>query len=71
MLAQDKEITNPHPHIVLYVDLAAFDWHHLPMAGGYWDQDPVLLESFRIIRRVRAKHDAEQERKRKLNKNMR
>lgn len=44
------------------------DWHHLPMAGGYWDQDPELLDSFRVIRQVIAKHEREEKRKEDMNK---
>lgn len=44
------------------------DWNHLPVAGGYWDQDPELLDSWRIIRQVKSKVEYEKKRKEEVNK---
>lgn len=39
-------------------------WSHLPAAGGLYDQDPVLLERFRVIFQKRAEHELEQQKQR-------
>jgi hypothetical protein len=44
------------------------EWNHLPIAGGIWDQDPELLDSFLIIWSEYAKKQKEDERKEKMNK---
>jgi hypothetical protein len=30
------------------------EWHHLPVAGGLYDQSPILLDNWQIIRQVEA-----------------
>lgn len=39
-------------------------WSHLPVAGGLYDQSPVLLEQWRYIFSERNKYQAEQDAKR-------
>jgi hypothetical protein len=43
-------------------------WNHLPVEGGLYDQHPKLLEDFRYIFAKRGEHEAEQERKRELDR---
>lgn len=38
---------------------ASMKWAHLPVAGGLYDQHPVLLERFRYIFSEQAKYDEE------------
>ena len=38
----------------------AMKWNHLPVEGGIYDQDPVLLDRFRIIWSEKAKHEEEE-----------
>jgi hypothetical protein len=45
------------------------EWHHLPMAGGLFDQDPVWLASVRLIDATMAKQEREDEKKKEMNKN--
>lgn len=40
-------------------------WAHLPNAGGLYDQDPELLDGFRIIFYERSKHEEAEAKKRK------
>ena len=38
-------------------------WNHLPEAGGIYAQNPELLDGFRTIFSIRAKYEAEKEKK--------
>lgn len=47
----------------------SFNWRHLPVAGGVYDQHPEFLEAAMMLHEVRGKYEekkrAEQERKQK------
>ena len=47
----------------MFVLCEGMKWAHLPVAGGLYDQHPDLLDAFRLIFSVRAKHDAEEREK--------
>ena len=47
-----------------------FDWNHLPVEGGIFDQDPLLLDQLQFIFYEREKYREEQE-KRKQNETRR
>lgn len=59
-----KEVPHPCTSIRLFALLDGMKWSHLPVAGGLYDQDPILLDQFRYIF---AKRGEEQERERKRN----
>lgn len=46
-------------------------WSHLPVAGGIYDQHPILMDKFQIIFQMRAeiesKRQEEEERKNRAN----
>jgi hypothetical protein len=44
-----------------------FDWNHLPEAGGINDQNPFVMEAFRIIKIVEAEVEEEKEKREKVN----
>jgi hypothetical protein len=46
-----------------------FDWHHLPVAGGIYDQDPEMMASFRLIVNVINRKEVEKERRQKRAQN--
>lgn len=60
-----EQIDNPHPAITTFGMCSAMEWSHLPVAGGIYDQDPELLEKFRILWHEKAQHDKREEAKRK------
>lgn len=64
-------IENAHPIIRMFTLCEAMKWNHLPLAGGLYDQDPDLLDGFRIIFHERSVHEAAEERKRdaEMNRN--
>jgi hypothetical protein len=39
-------------------------WAHLPVAGGLYDQHPILMEKFEIIFQLRAQKEAREQAKR-------
>lgn len=43
----------------------AFDWNHLPVAGGIYDQHPKLLEDWMVIFHERHLHEEEKKRQEK------
>jgi len=47
----------------MFVLCEGMKWSHLPVAGGLYDQHPDLLDAFRIIFGIRARHDEEQRQK--------
>ncbi len=57
-------VDNAHPVIRIFSLCENMKWTHLPVAGGLYDQHPDLIDGFDIIFRARAKHEAEEQRKR-------
>ena len=57
-----EPIENAHPIIRMFVLCESMKWATLPVAGGIYDQSPVLLDGFMKIFSKRAEHE-EQERK--------
>ena len=57
----------------MFVLCEGMKWSHLPVAGGLYDQDPDLIDGFKLIFGLRAEHEAEEARKREreMNKNSR
>lgn len=51
---------------MLYLDCQMFEFKHLPVPGGLWDQDPEWLEVVRTINSAIAK---EEDRKAKAEEN--
>jgi hypothetical protein len=54
--------------IRLFIDCQMFDWNHLPRAGGVWDQDPEVMDAFRLINYEINKVERENQRKEAANK---
>ena len=58
-------VENAHPAIQMFGICAALQWTHLPSAGGIYDQNPELLEKFRVIWSKQAEHEKAEQAKRK------
>lgn len=54
--------------MLLYLDCQMFEFRHLPVAGGLYDQDPEWLEDVRTINRaiaIEEEAEANREKERK------
>lgn len=51
------------PEIRLFSLCEGMKWAHLPVAGGLYDQDPILLERWRIIFAKRAEYQERERQK--------
>ena len=55
-------VQNPLPEIRLFSICEGMKWAHLPVAGGLYDQDPRLLDRWRVIFQRRSEYEEEKER---------
>lgn len=51
---------------MLFSLCSAMEWNHLPLAGGLYDQNPKLIDQFRVLF-----HEVNEARKRKDDKRKR
>lgn len=44
-----QSVQRPDGAIQLFSILEGMKWNHLPNPGGYYAQDPVLMDKFKVI----------------------
>lgn len=52
-----------HEALRLFSLCDAMKWNHLPVAGGLYDQHPMLLDSFAVIFSIRSEHERKEQAK--------
>ncbi len=55
-------VTNPSSLLRLLFQCDSVEFHHLPVAGGLYDQHPDFLDGLAMLREIRGNHE---EKKRK------
>lgn len=54
-------MTNADPAIRMFSLCEGMKWSHLPVAGGIYDQHPLLMDKFQIIFQTRAEIEAKRQ----------
>lgn len=49
LLVAGRPIEHPLESVRLFIICKAMEWHHLPNAGGLYDQSPRLLDDWLYI----------------------
>jgi hypothetical protein len=63
-ILQDGTLEWAYESLRLYLWCAGTKWAHLPVAGGIYDQHPLLIDEWGLLFEIQAKWDKEQHNKR-------
>ena len=64
LYAKGQSIQSPEPELALFVDCK--NWGTLPQKGGIYDQNPEIIESFRVIQTEINKVEREEAKKQEM-----
>lgn len=64
-LLRGETLDFAYESVRLFMRCQATEWTHLPVAGGWYDQHPMLLDEWDVCFRISSEHSKSEDEKRR------